>query len=76
MADPGQINADMLAFWNGQGGHTWVARQAHTDVSLAPARNLCANARACLPCGFGVRRTRKLRVAAPFLMRSKITLAP
>ncbi len=36
MADPGQINADMLAFWNGQGGHTWVARQAHTDTTLTP----------------------------------------
>jgi len=31
-----EINADMLAFWNGQGGHTWVARQAHTDTTLAP----------------------------------------
>jgi len=36
MADPEQINADMLAFWNGQGGHTWVARQAHTDTTLTP----------------------------------------
>jgi SAM-dependent methyltransferase len=36
MADPEQINADQLAFWNGPGGHTWVARQAHTDVTLAP----------------------------------------
>jgi len=35
MADPAQIDADMLAFWNGQGGHIWVARQAHTDVTLA-----------------------------------------
>jgi SAM-dependent methyltransferase len=26
----------MLAFWNGQGGHTWVARQAHTDITLEP----------------------------------------
>jgi SAM-dependent methyltransferase len=34
MADPEQINADMLAFWNGQGGQTWVARQAHTDTTL------------------------------------------
>jgi SAM-dependent methyltransferase len=34
MADPEQINADMLAFWNGQGGDTWVARQAHTDITL------------------------------------------
>jgi len=36
MAAPEQINADMLAFWNGQGGHIWVARQAHTDTTLAP----------------------------------------
>ncbi len=36
MADPEQINADQLAFWNGQGGHTWVARQAHTDTTLTP----------------------------------------
>ena len=31
---PEEINADMLAFWNGQGGHIWVARQAHTDSTL------------------------------------------
>ncbi|HWE73527.1 MAG TPA: methyltransferase domain-containing protein [Stellaceae bacterium] len=31
-----EINADMLAFWNGKGGQTWVARQAHTDITLAP----------------------------------------
>jgi precorrin-6B methylase 2 len=30
------INADMLASWNGKGGHTWVARQEHTYVTLAP----------------------------------------
>ena len=36
MPDPEQINADMRAFWNGQGGHTWVARQAHTDATLTP----------------------------------------
>ena len=30
-----QFNADQLAFWNGQGGHTWVARQQHTDITLA-----------------------------------------
>ena len=35
MADPEQINADQLAFWNGLGGHTWVARQEHTDITLA-----------------------------------------
>jgi len=32
-----EINADMLAFWNGKGGHTWVARQEHTDITLSPA---------------------------------------
>ena len=31
-----EINADMLAFWNGKGGHIWVARQEHTDITLAP----------------------------------------
>jgi SAM-dependent methyltransferase len=36
MADAAQSNADQLAFWNGAGGHTWVARQAHTDITLAP----------------------------------------
>jgi SAM-dependent methyltransferase len=36
VADPEQINADQLAFWNGAGGHTWVARQEHTDITLAP----------------------------------------
>jgi SAM-dependent methyltransferase len=36
MAAPEEINADMLAFWNGNGGHTWVARQEHTDITLAP----------------------------------------
>src|ERR1044071_1969981 len=37
MAASEEINADMLAFWNGKGGHTWVARQEHTDITLAPA---------------------------------------
>jgi len=36
MPDAAAINADMLSFWNGQGGRTWVARQAHTDSTLAP----------------------------------------
>jgi hypothetical protein len=30
MASREEINADMLAFWNGPGGRTWVDRQAHT----------------------------------------------
>ena len=36
MPDSEQVNADQLAFWNGLGGHTWVARQEHTDITLAP----------------------------------------
>lgn len=36
MTAPEEINADMLAFWNGVGGNTWVARQEHTDITLAP----------------------------------------
>jgi ubiquinone/menaquinone biosynthesis C-methylase UbiE len=36
MASPEEINTDMLAFWNGQGGRIWVARQAHTDIILTP----------------------------------------
>jgi SAM-dependent methyltransferase len=36
MITPDEVNADMLAFWNGNGGHTWVARQKHTDITLAP----------------------------------------
>jgi len=36
MAAPEEINADMLAFWSGRGGETWVARQEHTDITLTP----------------------------------------
>ena len=36
MAETEQFNADQLAYWNGPGGHTWVARQEHTDITLAP----------------------------------------
>jgi len=36
MATPEEINADMLAFWNGKGGDTWVTRQEHTDITLTP----------------------------------------
>ena len=36
MATPDEVNADMLAFWDGQGGRTWVVRQAHTDITLTP----------------------------------------
>jgi SAM-dependent methyltransferase len=35
MATPEEINADMLTFWNGKGGDSWVARQEHTDITLA-----------------------------------------
>jgi SAM-dependent methyltransferase len=34
MAGPEEINADMLAFWDGHGGRNWVARQEHTDETL------------------------------------------
>jgi SAM-dependent methyltransferase len=36
MSAPEEINADMLTFWNGKGGQTWVARQEHTDITLTP----------------------------------------
>jgi len=36
MGKPEQINADQRSFWNGEGGRTWVARQEHTDIILAP----------------------------------------
>jgi SAM-dependent methyltransferase len=36
MPAPDDVNADMLAFWNGKGGHTWVTRQEHTDITLKP----------------------------------------
>jgi len=34
VTDAAEINADMLAFWNGKGGHIWVERQRHTDTTL------------------------------------------
>ena len=36
MATPDEVNADMLSFWDGQGGHIWVVRQSHTDFTLTP----------------------------------------
>lgn len=36
MTTADEVNADMLTFWDGQGGHIWVARQAHTDTTLTP----------------------------------------
>lgn len=61
MADSAQFNADQLAFWNGQGGHIWVRRQAHTDLTLAPVSEallalaaLCPGERALdVGCGCG-----------------------
>ena len=39
MPDADQVNADQLAFWNGAGGQTWVARQAHSDITVRPIRD-------------------------------------
>jgi SAM-dependent methyltransferase len=36
VAAPAEIDSDMLAFWNGKGGDTWVARQEHTNITLTP----------------------------------------
>ena len=36
MVTADEVNSDMLSFWDGQGGHTWVARQTHTDITLTP----------------------------------------
>lgn len=36
MARAADIDADMLAFWNGAGGELWVQRQEHTDIALTP----------------------------------------
>ncbi len=36
MSDRNSSNADQRAFWNGVGGRSWVARQDHTDATLAP----------------------------------------
>ena len=43
MSNAAMINADMLSFWNGQGGHIWVARQAHADFTLAPVMDALVN---------------------------------
>src|SRR6516165_7970528 len=56
MAAPEEINADMLAFWNGKGGHTWVARQEHTgDGCLA---RLCCTTRRRAGGGYRLRLRR------------------
>ncbi len=36
MSSAEETNADQVAFWNGQGGQTWVKRQHHTDTTLTP----------------------------------------
>lgn len=36
MSSAEETNADQVAFWNGQGGQTWVKRQQHTDTTLTP----------------------------------------
>jgi SAM-dependent methyltransferase len=36
MSDHDRLKAEQLAYWNGHGADHWVARQAHTDVTLAP----------------------------------------
>jgi len=36
VADSVQLHADQLAYWTGPGGAQWVARQAYTDLQLAP----------------------------------------
>jgi len=36
MSNANQANADQIAFWDGIGGKTWVARQTHTDATLQP----------------------------------------
>ncbi len=36
LPDADRVNAEQRAFWDGAGGETWVARQAHSDVTLRP----------------------------------------
>ncbi|TNE42685.1 MAG: methyltransferase domain-containing protein [Alphaproteobacteria bacterium] len=36
MTSAENVKKDQLAFWNGQGGEIWVARQSHTDMTLEP----------------------------------------
>ena len=43
MSNAAMINADMLSFWNGQGGHIWVTRQTHTNSTLAPVTDALVN---------------------------------
>ena len=42
MAASEEINADMLAFWNGKGGDTWVGRQtAKLTRKYVPGLTAC-----------------------------------
>ncbi|HJW42313.1 MAG TPA: class I SAM-dependent methyltransferase [Rhizomicrobium sp.] len=73
MAAPEEINADMLSFWNGKGGRTWVARQEHTDLTLAPVTDaLLAFAAPCtgervvdIGCGCGAPTLEFARAVGP-----------
>ena len=35
-ANWGEAATISALFWNGQGGRTWVERQEHTDITMAP----------------------------------------
>ena len=65
MAAPEEINADMLAFWNGKGGHTWVARQEHTDITLTPVTDALLGFAAPRAGEQALRDLRRLATAAP-----------
>ena len=73
MAAPREIDADMLAFWNGKGGNTWVARQKHTDITLTPVTDaLIAFAAPCagekvvdIGCGCGAPTLEFARAVGP-----------
>ncbi len=73
LASADEINADMLSFWNGKGGHTWVARQEHTDITLTPVTSaLLAFAAPCsgervvdIGCGCGAPTLEFARAVGP-----------